>query len=70
MKASKLSEDSDSDGDPDASASDTESIDSKDSGLSESDEFVAQALFDEVSRAFEYMRSGKRFSLLFKRFPR
>lgn len=49
MKASKLSENSDSDGDPDASASDTESIDSKDSGLSESDEFVAQALFDEVS---------------------
>ncbi|KIK32826.1 hypothetical protein CY34DRAFT_793351 [Suillus luteus UH-Slu-Lm8-n1] len=48
LKASKLSEDSDSDGDPDASASDTESIDSKDSGLSESDEFVAQALFDEV----------------------
>jgi hypothetical protein len=65
---SKLSEDSDSDGDPDAS--DAESIESRDSGLSEPDEFVAQALFDEVSRTFEYMRSGKRFSLLFKRFLR
>lgn len=43
---SKLSEDSDSDGDPDAS--DAESIESRDSGLSEPDEFVAQALFDEV----------------------
>ncbi|KAG2743478.1 hypothetical protein P692DRAFT_20878281 [Suillus brevipes Sb2] len=43
---SKLSEDSDSDGDPDVS--DAESIESRGSGLSEPDEFVTQALFDEV----------------------